>query len=727
MVLLLPAAPAAAQTGLDVMKVNLLFVGAHPDDDSAVVASFARYALDQGYRTGVVTITGGEGGGNATGRETGRALGLIRRAEELNALRVAGVAATDFLGLEDFYFTLSAEETERRWGTAFVCDVVRLVRLRRPEVIVTLWPGPGTHGQHQMAGRAATLAFARAGDPGYCADQIGGEKLEPFDPDRLYYAFVPEQAASLAIPTDDFSLAAGQRYAELKALSLMQYRSQGFDRFARLPVESPQPERFLLVRSRVPVEEPQAHMLSGSLRPAGGSPAGVRLRAEGEYRTPFGSATPAALTLVNGTAAILEGVELALDAEGWSVEAEGPAAAARLGPGESITARFRLQPGTGLAADRNARLAAVWKGRFEGRAASGAVPFWRRPVAPVSVRFRPGFDVAGYRRFARESDSEWVIESLPTRVPLVVGRVSPVPLDVSNRTEAAVAGELAMELPPGLRLLEPLRFEVPARSEVEVVARIEVAAAALPAERRSARLPLSVREPGHGSGDAAEAFLLPAVGAPRVRTPPAIDGDLADMAGLARIEIGPGDRWWRAAPEDAADLSASARIGWDERHLYVGLSVRDQTVVCNIAPDDVRAQLRSDAVGVTVDPSGRSEDTSTTLQVAAFPCTTAGWGARAFRDADADQGLADEKAPGLRVAARRTSEGFDVEWAIPWDAMPSRPEAGAEIGLNLVLYDGDDAEARAGANISQTGLAWAAFEWGGKQALPYLWGRVRLE
>ena len=34
--------------------------------------------------------------------------------------------------------------------------------------------------------------------------------------------------------------------------------------------------------------------------------------------------------------------------------------------------------------------------------------------------------------------------------------------------------------------------------------------------------------------------------------------------------------------------------------------------------------------------------------------------------------------------------------------------------------------ARVGANISETGLAWAAFEWGGKQALPYLWPRVVL-
>ena len=49
------------------------------------------------------------------------------------------------------------------------------------------------------------------------------------------------------------------------------------------------------------------------------------------------------------------------------------------------------------------------------------------------------------------------------------------------------------------------------------------------------------------------------------------------------------------------------------------------------------------------------------------------------------------------------------------------------MGMNIVIYDGDQKDARVGANISESGLAWAAFQWGGKQALPYLWPRVVLE
>ncbi len=93
-------------------------------------------------------------------------------------------------------------------------------------------------------------------------------------------------------------------------------------------------------------------------------------------------------------------------------------------------------------------------------------------------------------------------------------------------------------------------------------------------------------------------------------------------------------------------------------------------MICNIAPDDIRAQLRSDAVGITIDPPGTSRDTSTVLQAAAFPCTTEGFGARGFRDADANQGLMEETAPGMEVASIRTDDGYTIEAKIPWAVMP---------------------------------------------------------
>jgi LmbE family N-acetylglucosaminyl deacetylase len=725
---LLAATPAvsASITGTQTMHVDVLFVGAHPDDDAGVVATLARYGLDEGFRTGVLTVTGGEGGGNAIGRETGRALGLIRRAEELNALSFAGVDATDFLGLQDFYFTLSAEETARRWGSSFVCDVARIVRLRRPAVIVTMWPGPGTHGQHQMAARAATLAFARGGDPGFCPEQSVREGVEPYAADKLYYVGARDvgDTARLDVPTADFSPSARLRYADLKALSISQYRSQGYDRFAAFPVAQPSPESFLLVRSRVPITSPEQHMLAGSRSRAGTSLAGVRFSVSGQYRAPIGIDTEIELTLESAVA--LDEIRLKLSAPaGWNV-ARADDEAGVSNPGDAIVARFWVRPGPDAIPDRNVTLLGSYSARSAAGHVTGENRIVLRPVAALSVSFRPRFDVAGYRTFAKESDTEWVIETLPARVPLVIDQTREVAFDVRNDGDAPASGSLELRLPAGLRLAAPVDYSVGAGSTLQVSAWIEATRESLPRERSAGRVPVEVRIPGGGS-DQAEAFVLPHVAIPRLSTPPTIDADLAELRSAgAAVEIGPSDRWWRAPPTDAADLSAGAWLGYDDANLYVGLRVRDDTVVCNIAPDDVRAQLRSDAIGITIDPSGSSADTSTTMQIAAFPCTSEGWGARAFRDADAHQGIAEETAPRLRVVSRRTADGFDIEWALPWAAMPEQPTAGAEIGLNLVLYDGDQQDAAVGANISETGLAWAAFEWGGKQALPYLWGRARL-
>jgi LmbE family N-acetylglucosaminyl deacetylase len=712
-------------SGLDLMDVDLMFVGAHPDDDTGIMGTFARYLLDEGFRGTVVTLTGGEGGGNATGPEAGMALGLIRREEERRALESLGVASPRFLGLTDFYFTLSAEETEARWGRAFLCDVVREVRLRRPEVIVTMWPGPGTHGQHQMAARAATLAYTGAGEVDVCPDQLKAEGLKPFAPAKLYYYDRPDAPDTIAVRTDDVSPSARLRYADLRSLAVMHYKSQGYDTPQNVPAREARPESFLLVASRVPVSRPESHLLEGALLPAGNSPPGIGLAVTpSSFEAAVGAATRIDVRLHNGSGAPLEDVRVQVEAPAsWTVE--GPAATAvRLEPGAELVGAFSLRPGSGASLDRNTRVTARYTARRGDTVAAGSNSTWMRPVPALAARVEPLHDVAGYRAFAAQTRTEWVIETLPTRIAAPVGEQVPVALRLTNRGDQPARGDVAFELPVGVALDRPATFEVAPGATATVTAHLRADVGSRAADRQTARLPISITVPG-GGRDTAELYVLPTGTAPRLAKPPVVDGDLDDLP-APTVSIGPADRWWRKAPDSPADLSAEARLGWDAENLYVGVRVRDETVVCNIAPDDVKSQLRSDAVGITVDPSGGSRDTSTTLQFAAFPCTTAGWGARGFRDADQRPGLIEETAPGAKVASKRTDDGYTLEVALPWSALPSRPRPGATIGLNVVLYDGDQKDARPGANISETGLAWAAFEWGGKQALPWLWPRVTL-
>ena len=318
-------AQSGGGTGVDLMDVDVMFIGAHPDDDTGVLATLARYLLDEGYKGTVITLTGGEGGGNAIGRESGPSLGLIRQEEERRSLAMVGVAAPQFIGLQDFYFTLSAEEVQKHWGDTWLCDVVRRVRLERPEVILTMWPGPGTHGEHQMAARAATIAYEKAGDPTYCPDQITREFLQPFSPAKLYYyPNDPKGAGIVAIPTGEMSRTAARTYADIRAIAASSYRSQGFDRGTRLPAEA-RPEVFLLVRSRVPVSEPETHLLEGALRPAGTSPAGVRLEAvPASTDAAIGADLAVEVRFANQTAAAMSKVRLGLRLpNGWTRDASG--------------------------------------------------------------------------------------------------------------------------------------------------------------------------------------------------------------------------------------------------------------------------------------------------------------------------------------------------------------------------------------------------------------------
>ena len=138
------------------LKVDLLYVGAHPDDESGVTATFAREVLDQGARAAVVLVTRGEGGGNAIGKELGKSLGILREAELRRAAGTYGVHLAYFLDKTDFFYTLSCQAAFDVWDhDDTLRRLVRLVRLLRPSVIVTMWPGPGTHGMHQAAARLA--------------------------------------------------------------------------------------------------------------------------------------------------------------------------------------------------------------------------------------------------------------------------------------------------------------------------------------------------------------------------------------------------------------------------------------------------------------------------------------------------------------------------------------------------------------------------------------------
>lgn len=165
-------------------KADILVVVAHPDDEAAVTPYLAR-ALDEHKRVAVVFGTRGSSGSNEAGAEQAAALGDVREIEARNALETLGINNVWFLSGKDTA-TQDVLVSLAHWDHGETLEqMVRLVRLTRPEVILTFLPGTfmgEDHGDHQASGVLATEAFDLAGNPAVFPEQLAGpmKRLEPF-------------------------------------------------------------------------------------------------------------------------------------------------------------------------------------------------------------------------------------------------------------------------------------------------------------------------------------------------------------------------------------------------------------------------------------------------------------------------------------------------------------------------------------------------------------------
>ena len=179
-------------------KADILVIVAHPDDEAAVTPYVGR-ALDDHKRIAVVFGTRGSSGSNEAGTEQAAALGAVREIEARNALTTLGINNVWFLSGKDTA-SQNVLQSLANWDHGETLEqMVRLVRLTRPEVILTFMPGTfigEDHGDHQASGVLATEAFDLAGDPAVFPEQISGpmkrlesflENLRPWQVKKIYY------------------------------------------------------------------------------------------------------------------------------------------------------------------------------------------------------------------------------------------------------------------------------------------------------------------------------------------------------------------------------------------------------------------------------------------------------------------------------------------------------------------------------------------------------------
>jgi LmbE family N-acetylglucosaminyl deacetylase len=194
------ASPRQALKGPDErVKADILVVVAHPDDEGGVTPYLARAIYDEHKRVAVVFATRGGSGGNDYSREHGPALAAIREQEARTACAKLGITNVWFLDGKDTA-SQNVLNSLANWGHGGNLEaLVRIVRLTRPELVISWLPGAfigENHGDHQAAGVLATEAFDLAGDRAAFPAQVAGatkrleiylENLTPWQPAKLYF------------------------------------------------------------------------------------------------------------------------------------------------------------------------------------------------------------------------------------------------------------------------------------------------------------------------------------------------------------------------------------------------------------------------------------------------------------------------------------------------------------------------------------------------------------
>jgi LmbE family N-acetylglucosaminyl deacetylase len=215
---------------------------AHPDDENNGLLVLLNRGL--GYRTVLATATRGNGGQNEIGPELFEALGVLR-TEELHAIHRFDGAEQYFTRAVDFGYSFSLEETFEKWGRdEIVGDFVRLIRMIRPDVILSMSPTGAGGGQHHQASAVlAREAFGLAGDATKYPDQMA-DGLRPWQPRKFYLpagrggpptGAQPAAGGPVTINLGAYDRLLGRTYAEIGTEARSMHKCQGMAQLLSLP------------------------------------------------------------------------------------------------------------------------------------------------------------------------------------------------------------------------------------------------------------------------------------------------------------------------------------------------------------------------------------------------------------------------------------------------------------------------------------------------------------
>ncbi len=147
------------------MKLDILAIGAHPDDVELSCAGTLLKEASKGKKIGILDLTAGELGTRGSAK--------IRAEESAASSKILKLDARENLAFADGFFTIDHDH---------ILPIVRILRKYRPEIVFVNAP----EDRHPDHGRGSKLALEACFYSGLL-------KIETFDNDKLQQAWRPKQ------------------------------------------------------------------------------------------------------------------------------------------------------------------------------------------------------------------------------------------------------------------------------------------------------------------------------------------------------------------------------------------------------------------------------------------------------------------------------------------------------------------------------------------------------
>ncbi|TDW87808.1 carbohydrate binding protein with CBM9 domain [Kribbella pratensis] len=763
-------------------KIDVMGEWAHPDDDTSIIGPCGVWHQQYGVKCGVIMVTRGEGGGNATGPELGPELGLRRENEDRVAHYRSGTVDIFNLDRIDFFYNQSAPLTQYFWDEQETLRrVTRVIRETQPEIYIGFTPTLAAgHGNHQQAGRLIWEGVLAAADPNMFPEQLKGpDALSTWQVKKVFSGgatagtggtttsancttgFTPTGLDTVAGVwtgyNSPYTWPAGNTQGQTAGTPKI-WQQVADEGRAAYPTQSrvmykgtsvPACPRFGMTESFVPFQ-PNSNaaagrddaILFGATKPdPGGLPLGTLeyLTFERFYNVagePFEATVHLRGKLAKGN------VALTVPA-GWSTDGPKP-----VSKGSSADITFTVTPAATATVDQNAKVSALYTTTDH---ATGYTENVVRIVSAAEGRFQRWGNWQEYDEWLRNTAPQanrlgrsQAIQSMG------IGQTIDVPVVVHNWSAEQQTGAVSLDLPANFTVdAQAKPYDLAPGADATVTFKLTNTDTTLPAQQN---VGIPIR-----TATGSETLTLTLVPTTVIQqATPVVDGKAnpGEYPGPT-LDLG---RIWQGASTctgvDDCGVSSTgegntAKVSWSGDALYFFIHVRDDYQSYAVTPAECVGHWQADSVEILLDPRGTAsqdlKDTANTFKLGIFPFSQSG-GPCWERDADNHQGyssgaLDTGNAPGVQVASTAqwvgsnqttvphayAGGGYDLEVKIPLADLPSAVDP-ARLGLNITPYDNDDTSAAGTTTLRHidmsTRLGWSAL--GSVQSDPYRWGLATL-